>query len=122
MGRKYFAGPTNLWLFQHNTCNGPERCLNGKIASRRLHLRPRVGWGGHLCTQGFIHRQLDSLGTSQVTPMITQSANALMPRDMWSSLQTDAKKFQEATRENLAGYSIQGSTQALNKLYCPLDS
>lgn len=57
VGRKYFAGPTNLWIFQCNICNRSEWCLTGKNLWRLLHW---AWWakGGHLCTE-FIHQQLD---------------------------------------------------------------
>lgn len=83
-GRKCFAGPTNLWVFQYNTRNGSEWWLTGKIYDDAC--TETEGEGKTLCTRDFLHRQLDSLGTNQVTTMIPQSAHALTPRDMWSSL------------------------------------
>lgn len=83
-GRKCFAGPTNLWVFQYNTRNGSEWWLTGKIYDDAC--TETEGEGKTLCTRGFLRRQLDSLGTNQVTTMIPQSAHALTPPDMWSSL------------------------------------
>lgn len=79
-GRKCFAGPTTLWVFQYNTCNRSEWWLTGKIYDDAC--TETEGEGKTLCTRGFLCRQLDSLGTNQVTTMIPQSAHALTPRDM----------------------------------------